>query len=122
MAVSMADLVEDLRAEGHELEALLAPLRPADWDTPTPAEGWAIRDQVSHLAWFDDAAIRAVTAPEDFRAEAAAALTGGVDTDDIAKQHRSMAVPKLRDWFGTSRAWLLDVMRRALDAASSCRE
>jgi uncharacterized protein (TIGR03084 family) len=110
MAVSMAEMVEDLRAESRELEALLAPLRPADWDTPTPAEGWVIRDQVSHLAWFDDAAVRAVTAPDDFRAEAATALTGGVDTDDIAKQHRSVAVPELRDWFAASRARLLDVL------------
>jgi uncharacterized protein (TIGR03084 family) len=102
--------IEDLRAEGRELQALLAPLRPADWDTPTPAEGWAIRDQVSHLAWFDDAAVRAVTAPDDFRAEMAAALTGGLDTDAIAKQHRSMAVPELRNWFDAARARLLDVL------------
>jgi uncharacterized protein (TIGR03084 family) len=114
MAVSMAELVADLRAETRDLEGLLAPLRPAQWDTPTPAPGWAIRDQVSHLAWFDDAAVRAVTAPDDFRAEAAAILDGdsglAVDPDRIAERHRSMAVPALRDWCAAARARLLEVL------------
>ena len=115
MAVSMIELVEDLRAETHDLERLLAPLPPAGWETPTPAEGWAIRDQVSHLAWFDDAAVRAATAPEEFRAEAAAALTGGLDTNDIAERHRSLEVPELRKWFRAARTRLLDVLS-GLDA------
>src|SRR5918992_5646677 len=110
MAVSMAELVADLRAETRDLEGLLAPLRPARWDTPTPAPGWAIRDQVSHLAWFDDAAVRAVTAPDDFRAEAAAMLGGDPGPDDVAARHRSMSVPALRDWFAAARARLIEVL------------
>jgi uncharacterized protein (TIGR03084 family) len=115
MAVSMIELVEDLRAETLDLERLLAPLRPTGWETPTPAEGWAIRDQVSHLAWFDDAAVRAATTPEEFRAEAATALTGGLDTNDIAERHRSLAIPELHAWFRTARERLLDVLS-GLDA------
>lgn len=111
----MAELVGDLRAETRDLAELLAPLSPVEWDTPTPAEGWAIRDQVSHLAWFDDAAVRAVTAPDDFRAEVEIALRDGVDTDDIAARHRSMGVQELGEWFRTARARLLDVLA-GLDA------
>jgi uncharacterized protein (TIGR03084 family) len=115
MAVSMIELIDDLRAETRDLQRLLESLRPAQWETPTPAEGWLIRDQVGHLAWFDDAAVRAVIAPADFRAEAAAALEGELDTDDIAERHRSMAVPELRNWFGAARTRLLDVLS-GLDA------
>jgi uncharacterized protein (TIGR03084 family) len=36
------------------------------WDLATPAEGWAVRDQVSHLAYFDDAGRLAMVDPEAF--------------------------------------------------------
>jgi uncharacterized protein (TIGR03084 family) len=115
MGVSVVELVEDLRAETGDLERLLAPLPAAAWDTATPAPGWAVRDQVSHLAWFDDAAVRSVTAPDDFRAAAAEALSGALDPDDIAARHRSLAVPELRGWFQAARERLLDVLA-GLDA------
>ncbi|WP_214320707.1 TIGR03084 family metal-binding protein [Nonomuraea sediminis] len=105
----MAELVADLRAETASLETLLRPLRPEQWETPTPAEGWAIRDQVSHLAWFDDAARTAVTDPDAF---AAAGLTS---PDDIAAEHRSMPAADLHAWFTSARASLADVLA-GLDA------
>jgi hypothetical protein len=49
------------------------PLDEAGWDRPTPAPRWAIRDRVSHLAYFDEAA----TDPTRFRAEAADLMTLG---------------------------------------------
>ena len=51
-----AALQADLAAESRELDGMLAGLEAADWERETPAEGWAVRDQVSHLAWVDDAA------------------------------------------------------------------
>ena len=38
----------------------------ADLDLPTPAEGWDVRDTVSHLAGTDVEAVRALTDPEGF--------------------------------------------------------
>ena len=58
----------DLAAETDALvddpasESALAEL-PADWELPTPAAGWTIRDQVTHLAYFDDAARLAAHRP-----------------------------------------------------------
>ncbi|TDE35015.1 TIGR03084 family metal-binding protein [Actinomadura sp. 6K520] len=54
-------LLADLAAEGDSVDALVAPLPAARWADPTPAEGWTIAHQISHLAWTDDLAIRAAT-------------------------------------------------------------
>ena len=49
----MDPICDDLEAESADLLSILGPLSAADWDQPTPAEGWTVRDQVSHLAFFD---------------------------------------------------------------------
>lgn len=107
----MAELLGDLRAETASFEALLQPLRDADWELATPAEGWAIRDQVSHLAWFDDAAARAVSDPEGFHA----ALAGFRSVDDLVLEARGMPPAELREWFRAARGRSLEAFA-ALDA------
>ncbi|MFI9835806.1 TIGR03084 family metal-binding protein [Nonomuraea sp. NPDC051941] len=107
----MAELLDDLRAETASLEALLDPLRDEDWERPTPAEGWAIRDQVSHLAWFDEAAVRAATDPGGFQASPA----GFTSVDDLTLESRGMPPAELRAWFRTARSRSLEVFAR-LDA------
>ena len=62
----MGTLADDLAAETAVLRTLLADLDDAGWEIATPAAGWAIRDQVSHLAHFDDAAVLSATEPEAF--------------------------------------------------------
>ncbi|WP_433332820.1 TIGR03084 family metal-binding protein [Spirillospora sp. CA-294931] len=62
----LSSLLADLTAEGESLDALVAPL-PADrWAVPTPAEGWTIAHQISHLAWTDDQAVMAAADPGAF--------------------------------------------------------
>ncbi|MFI6496472.1 TIGR03084 family metal-binding protein [Nonomuraea typhae] len=107
----MRELVADLRAETASLQALLSPLEPAGWELPTPAQGWAIRDQISHLAYFDDAAVTAAADPAAFRA-AAAALTSA---DEPVERARSMTPADVHAWFGTARAALLATLS-GLDA------
>ncbi|SDH41983.1 TIGR03084 family metal-binding protein [Nonomuraea jiangxiensis] len=101
----MAELLDDLRAETASLETLLQPLRAQDWELDTPAEGWAIRDQVSHLAWFDDAAVLAVTDPGAFLATTA----GFGSVDDLVRESRGMPPAELHAWFRAARARSLDV-------------
>jgi uncharacterized protein (TIGR03084 family) len=57
----MAGPVAELRAEFDDLEALLAGLTSEQWLAPTPAEGWDIRDQVSHLADTNEICIDTIT-------------------------------------------------------------
>lgn len=104
MPADMSALLHDLRAETRVLRDLLAPLEDAAWETPTPATGWAVRDQVSHLAYFDDAAALAACDPDRFRAEAAELTRAGPDFPDmIARRHRRIPPPELLAWFDEAR-------------------
>jgi uncharacterized protein (TIGR03084 family) len=114
MAVAMNVLIGDLRAESADLERLLVPGALA---VPTPAAGWTVRDQITHLAWFDGAAARAVTGPESFREEVRAALAKGLDTDLLVRERRSMADAEVLEWFGAARRHLIEVLSSADPAA-----
>ncbi len=64
----MKQICADLAGEQAELDAVVANLDEDGWNTMTPAEGWSIKDQIRHLAYFDDRARLAATDPEAFKA------------------------------------------------------
>jgi len=105
MPADLGVLIDDLTAETAVLRQMLAPLTAADWQRATPAPGWTISDQVSHLAHFDQVAVASATDPDRFAAEAAGA--GAADPDAIAARYHQMTAADLADWFGRSRAELL---------------
>jgi uncharacterized protein (TIGR03084 family) len=108
MAVALTDLRADLAAETADLRGVLAAVPSDDLHRPTPAAGWSIADQLTHLAYFDDAARRAIEDPDAFRADAADAMAMGPDFPDrIAAQFRSLTGQAVLDWFDSSRAKLL---------------
>jgi uncharacterized protein (TIGR03084 family) len=106
----MPALAADLAAETAVTRALVAGLDEAAWRTPTPAAGWDIADQLGHLAYFDQAAVRAAVRPEEFRAEAAAAPD--VDPDGIAVRYRDRTGAQVLAWFDEARTELLGVFAR----------
>jgi uncharacterized protein (TIGR03084 family) len=113
------ELLVDLRAEHDDLDGMLAPLaqdddgrssrRGDDWDRPTPATGWTVRDQVSHLAFFDDVACTAMTDPERFASMAQRAMSS---EDDPMAEHlrrgRSMSGPEVLRWWRCARSEMID--------------
>jgi uncharacterized protein (TIGR03084 family) len=107
VAVAMSELISDLRAETTDLERLLG---PAVWDVATPAETWTVRDQITHLAWFDEAATRAVTEPDAFRAEVQAMIEDGLDADLLVARRRSMAGDEVAGWFRAARHRMIEVL------------
>ena len=108
----MKAICSDLADEHQALEALLAPMALTDWDTPTPAPGWTVRDQISHLAFFDSAAVRAVRQPEEFKAEAEAILANP-DAGELMASHlargRVMEPVELLDWWRQGRSETIEV-------------
>jgi uncharacterized protein (TIGR03084 family) len=110
MPVDMRALAGDLAAETAVLRDMIAGLDDSGWRRPTPAAGWSIGDQISHLAFFDDAAIGSATDPEGFAAETKRAVAAGeLDADDIAGRYRGHAGAELLAWFDASRRRLLTV-------------
>ncbi|ANB07004.1 wyosine base formation domain-containing protein [Streptomyces ambofaciens] len=59
-------VIDDLREESEELDALVARLSPEEWRLATPAPRWTIAHQIAHLTWTDRAALLAVTDEKGF--------------------------------------------------------
>jgi len=117
--VNLDELCADLLAERADLVTLVGSLDDDGWRTPTPAPGWSVLDQVTHLAWFDDAATRAIVDPDAFRAERDQVIA---DVDGLVDR----ATAACRHLGGTEAlAWLETVGERlaavALDVGPSVR-
>ncbi len=110
MPADMHALASDLTAETAVLRDMVAGLDEDGWRTPTPAASWRIGDQISHLAYFDDAAIGSATDPEGFAAERERAVAvGDVTPDDVAARYRNHTGAELLAWFDASRRRLIAV-------------
>ena len=90
MTANIDELCDDLLDERATLISVLAPLDEGGWRTPTPAPGWTVLDQVTHLAFFDEAARTAIIEPATFleqRDEALADVDAFVDKVMHAQRH-----------------------------------
>lgn len=118
MPVDMGALCDDLAAEQEVLDALVAPLDEAGWATPTPAEGWDVRDQIAHLAYFDGAAVLAATDPAAFQRDLDDARAGGdALMARVVAEGRSRSGGAVLAWWRAERARFQPVFRR-LDPSS----
>ena len=99
---TLSELLADLDDEYADARSLIDPLSAdaPEWDRPTPAAGWAVRDQVSHLAFFDDAARTALVAPGEFAAAAEEAMSrSGDPMEEHLVRGRAMDGDALRGWW-----------------------
>lgn len=105
-------LLADLDAESAELDALVAPLDPQGWATPTPAEGWTVAHQISHLAWTDRLALLSAADPAAFL-ESVKPLATDVDGPVQAGAAEGAGEPpaQLLARWRAGRAALLDALR-----------
>lgn len=116
MSTALDEVIDDLEAEQAALGKVLAVLSVATWDTPTHAPGWLVRDQVSHLAFFDKAAALAITDAGAFAAEKAAALKAAAEMEGrYLARGRGMAPAGILDWWRTASGALIKAAR-TLDA------
>ncbi len=80
-------VLDDLRTESEQLDALVAELPDEGWRLPTPSPGWTIAHQIAHLAWTDRQAWLAVTDADAFAAEVERAFEKlGSYVDDGAEE------------------------------------
>ncbi len=108
---TLDELLADLRAEDEALLAVLEPLTPERWDAPTPAQGWTIRDQVSHLSDTNEICIDTITGGPRPLNDAAKAFSSPEEfTESGCTKGRAMSTEDVLEWFRTSAAKQLDVL------------
>jgi len=98
----VGELVADLAAEQGDLDGLLEGISDDDWDLPTPAASWSVRDQVAHLAFFDAQGDLAIRDPDAFKATREDVALG-----EEAERARSLSVAELKSQWINARADLL---------------
>jgi uncharacterized protein (TIGR03084 family) len=101
MPADIRALCADLADEHEELDAIVSSRATFDWDVPTPAEGWAVRDQIAHLLYFDHRAELAITDPSAFAAHLqryAAVDLAEFDDDHLRPQRDLPAAQLLAEW------------------------
>jgi uncharacterized protein (TIGR03084 family) len=116
----LEEIRTDLAAEHDALEGVLVRLADPQWDLPTHAPGWLVRDQISHLARFDETATLAVTDPVAFRTHAAGLLAGSAATDHeglCLARGRAMTPSELLGWWRAASAAFV-AASRSLDPAA----
>jgi Mycothiol maleylpyruvate isomerase N-terminal domain len=98
---AVTDLFRDLAAEHADLDDVVAGLAPQAWAAPTPAAGWDVRDSISHLCFFDEMAVMALTDPERFdthRAGLLATMTGAAGAPGPNRSPPHPTSPSAGSW------------------------
>ena len=118
MSDAFAQVVDDLGAEHAALRTVLESVPFAAWEKDTHAPGWAIRDQVTHLAYFDETAMTAIADSEKFVADAAkmnSQVSTGGDPAYLVEA-RTRPAPEILAWWQDASARLVEAAR-GLDAS-----
>lgn len=109
----MREILADLVAEQQGLDQFLQAIDYRKWSTPTPAEGWDIQDQVSHLASTEELAHRAIDVGQ---AAVAAVLKEHATVDSFTAagvaRGRDMRPGQVIEWWRHARADVVDALSR----------
>ncbi len=62
----MEKMCRDLAAEYDHLDAVISELTGEQWETITPFYGWTIKDEITHIAYFDERAGLSAGNPDAF--------------------------------------------------------
>ena len=106
--VDIDSLCTDLYDEHASLDEIVLVLDQEMWDRPTPAEPWSIRDQISHLAFFDEQATLALVEPDRFIAgleRAAGDVQGFMDAP--LEMGRALPHEEVLSWWRGARTQML---------------
>ncbi len=106
-------ILADLVAEQQGLDQYLQSKRDRDWKTSTPAAGWNVHDQVSHLAFFEEYAYNAIVEDGTALSDAADYPTAADFTAAGAARGRQMRPGEVIEWWRGTRAKVVDALSRS---------
>jgi uncharacterized protein (TIGR03084 family) len=108
----MKHILDDLAAEQADLDALVSGLPEERWNLATPAEPWTVRDQIGHLAFFDEKAALAANDAEAFMIDLGRIAELGIDgyMGQHIERGRSCSPDGLLAWWRDARRDLLDAL------------
>jgi uncharacterized protein (TIGR03084 family) len=106
----MQEILTDLKAEQEYLDQFLSTLTEAQWHLGTPAEGWTVRDSLSHIAHIDEVAtalMRGDHAPLEI-----AAKVLGKFTEIGVEKGRRMKCSQLLPWWREARFFMMEELAK----------
>ena len=107
----MKEICADLAKEYEELDAIVAALDDSGWNVMTPAEGWTVKDQIRHLAYYEERASLALTEPAAFDQHLAdISRDPEAHREALEKAGKEMAVAELLNWWRQERRTILDAL------------
>ena len=98
MGVDVAAVAADLKDEQDALDGIVAGIGLPDWMAPTASPGWAVRDQIGHLTYFDGTAALAITDPSAFNASLEGLLNNAGGLDEATLNRDLDAAALLERW------------------------
>ncbi len=112
----MKNLCGDLACEHDDLDRIVKDLSDEEWLRLTPFSGWTIKDQIGHLAFFDEKARLAVTDAEGFRKHIETMMAGFTNFDnhfeETLERSKAMSPKKLMYWWRSEREVLLCALEK----------
>ncbi|MBW1898520.1 MAG: TIGR03084 family protein [Deltaproteobacteria bacterium] len=107
----MKNTCRDLSLEYDALDAIVSGLDESEWEIITPFYGWTIKDEISHIAYFDEAAKLSATSQELFGKQMEKMLEGFTDFDEMHKKVNAVGgklpVSDLLSWWRKERTLLI---------------
>ena len=105
----MKAICKDLADEGQSLDDIVAGIKEDAWDMVTPFNGWTVRDEIAHIAYFDMFARLSATDKEAFEKEMTRLAEDFENLFEITLQPgRSKTNAELLDWWRTERKAMIE--------------
>ena len=110
----MKQICSDLTWEQETLDALVSGLDAAGWQLVTLCDGWTVKDEICHLAYFDHTARLAATDPDAFTQHIIEDLGQIKSMEEVAEitlaKGRAMATDELMAWWRAARRQLMEAL------------
>ena len=105
----MQEILQDLKDEHEALDKILADLDSKGWEVMTPAN-WTVKQQIEHIAFFDNTAKLSATEPDVFQEHVRALFGGRPEAMAQLEVLQKMNHTELLNWWREESTALLEAL------------